>query len=325
MAQTPVLAVEGLSCHYGDREIVSDLSFEIAHGETLALVGESGSGKSTTARAIAGLHRVGRGRVLLDGVDVTRPAERRPREVRQAMQLIFQNPDSSLNPRHSVATLIGRPLQLFFGIGRTERARAVRQLLQTVHLPESYAERVPAALSGGERQRIAIARALAARPSLLLCDEIVSALDVSVQATILDLLRELQRITRLSLLFITHDLAVVRWFADRVAVLYRGQLCEIGPVRAIFERAAHPYTKLLLAAATGATAARRTEPPPQQAALPGRGCPCVDICPANLGALCRETAPPWHTAGTGHRVRCHIAPVVPARTGISGQLARSAP
>jgi len=308
----PVLAVAGLRCRYGNREAVSGLSFEIARGETLALVGQSGSGKSTTARAVAGLHPVTGGHVLLDGVDISRPVERRPRDVRQAVQLVFQNPDSSLNPRHSVATLIGRPLQLFFGAGRAERARAVRELLRTVHLPESYAERLPASLSGGERQRVAIARALAARPSLLLCDEIVSALDVSVQATILDLLRELQRATQLSLLFITHDLAVARWFADRVAVLYRGELCEIGPARSIFAHAAHPYTQLLLAAAAGAPPTVVAEAPAGPTATPGRGCPFVAACPRSLGALCRDTAPPWHDAGASHRARCHIAPVSPS-------------
>jgi peptide/nickel transport system ATP-binding protein len=248
---TPVLAVERLFCRHGRSEVVSDLSFAIAPGETLALVGESGGGKSTTARAIAGLHPPSGGQIRIGGTNVTGAVHRRPPWVRRAVQLIFQNPDSSLNPRHSVATLIGRPLQLFFGTGGAERERAVRTLLRTVHLPQSYAERTPAALSGGERQRVAIARALAARPSLLLCDEIVSALDVSVQAAILDLLRELQQATGLSLLFITHDLAVARWYADRVAVLHHGRLCEIGAVESIFTRPAHSYTARLLAAARG--------------------------------------------------------------------------
>jgi peptide/nickel transport system ATP-binding protein len=251
MTPSAALAVEGLHCRYGRRAIVTDLTFEIGRGETLALVGESGSGKSTTARAIAGLHPIAGGRVRVAGVDVTAPVERRPRVAWQSLQLIFQNPDSSLNPRHSVATLIGRPLQQFFGVGRRERDRTVRDLLRTVHLPESYATRAPATLSGGERQRVAIARALAARPTLLLCDEIVSALDVSVQAAILDLLRELRASTGLALLFITHDLAVVRGFADRVAVLYRGELCEIGHVESVFARPSHPYTRRLLAAAGG--------------------------------------------------------------------------
>ncbi len=251
MTASKVLEVEALHCRHGMRSVVTDLSFEIASGETLALVGESGSGKSTTARAIAGLHPIASGRVRVAGVDVTMPVERRPRAAWQSLQLIFQNPDSSLNPRHSVATLIGRPLQQFFGVGRRERDRMVRDLLRTVHLPESYATRAPAALSGGERQRVAVARALAARPTLLLCDEIVSALDVSVQAAILDLLRDLRASTGLSLLFITHDLAVVRWFADRVAVLYQGELCEIGRVDSVFARPSHPYTRRLLAAARG--------------------------------------------------------------------------
>ncbi len=250
---------------------VRRVSFTIAPGETFALVGESGSGKSTIARAIEGLVPVAGGRILFRGQDITGPIGRRSRELRREIQIIFQNPDASLNRRHCIATIIARPLQVFFGLDGAERRRRVARLLEDVHLDNSYMSRFPGQLSGGERQRVAIARALAAEPKLLLCDEILSALDVSVQANVLDLLRELQRQRGLSYLFISHDLAVVRWLADRVGVLYRGELCDVGPAERIYRPPLHPYTETLLQAIpvigrrADPTRAATEAPKPQQA------------------------------------------------------------
>jgi peptide/nickel transport system ATP-binding protein len=255
-----LLSIEQASAHYGGRGgllgygtrraplALDGVSLTIRPGETLALVGESGSGKSTLARAIAGLQPLSGGRLRFAGAELAPRAEQRPMEVRRRIQMVFQNPDASLNPRHRIGDAVGRPLQLFFDMPRTQRERNVASLLAAVRLPEDYARRFPAEISGGERQRVAIARALAARPSLLLCDEIVSALDVSVQASLLELLRSVTAETGLAMLFITHDLAVARWFADRVAVLYRGRLCEVAPTDRLFAAPSHPYTASLLAA-----------------------------------------------------------------------------
>ncbi|MQT14631.1 ABC transporter ATP-binding protein [Segnochrobactrum spirostomi] len=245
---------------------LSGVGLSLDRGETLALVGESGSGKSTLARLVAGLIVPERGRIRFEGRDIAGSAARRSASARRQIQIVFQNPDASLNPRHRIATILARPLRRFFGLrGELLRVR-IEALLADVQLPRDYAERFPSELSGGERQRVAIARALAAEPSILLCDEITSALDVSVQASILDLLKGIQAGTGLSILFITHDLAVTRWFADRVAVLYRGALCESGPVDEIFSPPHHPYTAVLIDAVRGApepTADGRPAPAPR--------------------------------------------------------------
>ncbi len=291
--------------------VVRGVSFSIATGETLALVGESGSGKSTIVRAIAGLLVPTRGRLVFDGHDITLPVERRTKELRRQIQLILQNPDASLNPRQRVLRIIGRPLEFFFRISGREQRRVVEELLETVQLDAGYMRRLPPDLSGGERQRVAIARALAAKPKLLLCDEILSALDVSVQAGILNLLRALQAGHGLAFLFISHDLVVVRTLAHRVAVLYQGELCEVGGIREVFSPPFHPYTEVLL----------RAQPMPAQREsvltdapsgpeLEGGGaapaCPFALRCPRKVGAICDRVPPPWGSASTTHAIRCHI-------------------
>ena len=288
---------------------VDGVSLTMRVGETLALVGESGSGKSTLARALAGLLPIREGEARYDGAALPWRAERRDAAVRRGVQIVFQNPDRSLNPRHTVATILGRPLRLLSGLKGKALKTRVAELLGDVRLPAAYKDRYPAELSGGERQRVAIARALAAGPSLLLCDEVISALDVSVQAAVLELLADLQARTGLAMLFITHDLAVVRWFADRVAVLYRGVLCEIGPVAALFEAVRHPYTAELLAAVpvfgrrpdfAGATPAAPDDAPALQ------GCRFTPRCPHRIEALCDQIAPPWRDAGLDHQICCHL-------------------
>jgi peptide/nickel transport system ATP-binding protein len=257
MTTAPLLEVRGLDCAYGGRfgpgfrrrpvaPAVRDVSYRVAPRETVALVGESGSGKTTIARAVAGLLVPMRGEILFEGKNVATPVERRPRELLRQIQLVFQNPDSSLNPRRRVGPILARPLELFFGLSGRERRRRIDELLRDVHLDPGYARRFPTQLSGGERQRVAIARALAAEPKLVLCDEVVSALDVSVQAAILDLLRELQERRGIAYVFIAHDLAVVRWLAHRVVVLYGGQVMEEGTADEVFSPPFHSYTKTLL-------------------------------------------------------------------------------
>lgn len=253
-APDALLVLDDLWFRHGSgtsRWALAGVGLSLGRGETLALVGESGSGKSTLARLVAGLITPERGRIVFGGADITGLAARRPAAAQRDIQIIFQNPDASLNPRLRIGTSLARPLQRFFGLRGGILRDRVEALLGDVQLPGSYAERFPSELSGGERQRVAIARALAAEPSVILCDEITSALDVSVQASILDLLKGIQARTGLSILFITHDLAVTRWFADRVAVLFRGSLCETGPVDEIYAPPHHPYTAVLIDAVRG--------------------------------------------------------------------------
>ena len=248
-----LLAVENLRAEHGGRSgtvvAAHDISFSIDSGECLALVGESGSGKTTIARCVAGLHEPSGGRILLSGTALAGMARRRSREQRRRIGIVFQNPYDSLNPRHRVRDIIARPAILLREISKGEAEKETLELLERVRLPRRLAERFPAELSGGERQRVAIARALAARPDLLICDEVTSALDVSVQAAVLDLLASLRSELRLAMLFISHDLGVVAGVADRVIVLERGALCEQGRVDALLRHPTHEYTQRLIAAA----------------------------------------------------------------------------
>ena len=326
MMNSTLLDVRNLEISYGaptgglpflrrrPQAIVRDASFALAPAETLALVGESGSGKTTLARAIAGLLVPTQGRVFFEDQDITVPVERRSRELHRQIQFVFQNPDASLNPRRRISYILGRPLQFFFGLSNPAKTHRIQQLLQDVHLDLSYMHRFPTQLSGGERQRVAIAQALAAEPKLILCDEIVSALDVSVQASILDLLRELQAKRGIAYLFIAHDLAVVRWLAHRVVVLYRGHLMEVGASAEVFLPPFHPYTETLLLSVP--------EPEPDHALPPGNesaadrmdvenrlGCPFSPRCPRRVGPICDQQMPPWQSVSPTHAIRCHV-PVV---------------
>jgi peptide/nickel transport system ATP-binding protein len=225
---------------------VHDVTLAVARRECLALVGESGSGKTTLARSIAGLHRERRGDILLEGAPLSLAARARPREQRQAIQYVFQNPYGSLNPRRTIGQIVRQPLELF-GTPRADAERLVGEMLDRVSLAASYVNRFPDQLSGGERQRVAIARALVCRPLLLVCDEITSALDVSVQAAIVELLAELQRDLGLSMLFVTHNLPLVRSIAGRVAVMNGGRIVELGEVERVLHAPADAYTQRLLA------------------------------------------------------------------------------
>jgi len=253
---TPLLQVQGLAVDYrrpGFRteplRVIRDVGFRIAAGETLALVGESGSGKSTIGRAVLGLTPAAHGSIHFDGRDITHLSRRARRPLAADLQVIFQNPYGSLNPALTIGQILTEPLAASGRFSRAQADARVRELLSRVHMPTDTLDRYPGNFSGGQRQRIAIARALALRPRLIVCDEPTSALDVSTQAAVLELLSELQADTGLAYLFITHDLAVVNEFADRVIVLEHGLIVEAGSSRQVCQTPQHPYTQRLVAAA----------------------------------------------------------------------------
>jgi peptide/nickel transport system ATP-binding protein len=246
-----LLEVSDLHCEYKGTTApaVKGVSFAVHLAERVGIVGESGSGKSTLMRAIAGLHRPTAGAIRLRDVNLAPLAVKRPRSVRKDVQLVFQNPDSSLNPRHTILDIVARPIRLFRDdVPRSAQREVVQELLDQVKLPTGLLYRYPIELSGGQRQRVALARAFAAKPSLLLCDEVTSALDVSVQATILDLIAQLTEQTETAVVWVSHDLAVVRTIANRALVMRHGEVCEEGETDALFASARHPYTRELLAA-----------------------------------------------------------------------------
>jgi peptide/nickel transport system ATP-binding protein len=316
---TPLLAVEGLVREFrigaGVLRAVDDVTFHVGPRETLGLVGESGCGKTTVGRLILRLLPATAGRIVFDGRDVTDVPERRLRDFRRAVQVVFQDPYSSLNPRLTVRDIVGEPLRNF---GATRRAAAARvaELLDTVGLSADHMTRYPHAFSGGQRQRIGIARALALGPRLLVCDEAVSSLDVSIQAQVLNLLADLQRQLGLALLFISHNLAVVRHVSHRVAVMYLGRLVEVAPEATLFEHPRHPYTRALLAAVP--EAGPDAVPP---AVLPGEipspldppaGCRFQTRCP-RAQARCRAAEPPLVEEQPGRWVRCYFPEPEPLR------------
>lgn len=241
-----LISVSGVSASYGDRKVLHDVGIVVWQHECIALVGESGSGKTTLARCIAGLHRDYDGEIRLQGTALPAGARARDRKTRRSIQYIFQSPYSSLNPRKTIGQIVAQPLQLFFDLGRREAHRRVVHALEKVALSSMLVDRYPHQLSGGERQRVAIARALAAGPDLLVCDEITSALDVSVQAAIVELLGALQREMGLGLLFVTHNLALIRTIAQEVAVMSEGRIVEFGTVEEVLDAPQAPYTRKLI-------------------------------------------------------------------------------
>jgi peptide/nickel transport system ATP-binding protein len=288
---------------------VDGIDISLRQGETLGLVGESGSGKSTILKSVAGLLPPIGGTITLDGQEKlpARVEDRSGRQLRQ-VQLIFQNPDESLNPRQTIGQILAQPLRLYFGLNGQDLLDRSTMLLEQVRLGAHYLDRLPSQLSGGEKQRVAVARAFAAQPDLVLCDEITSALDVSVQAAVLELLDDLRRDNDTSYVFVSHDLAVVKALSDRVAVLYQGRLCEIGPTDRVYGTVSHPYTEVLLGAVL--------EPDPDftpslsandvvEQSPPAQGCPFQRRCPKRVGVVCDEVAPPLRTPSAGHSIWCH--------------------
>ncbi len=314
-----LLEVEGLTKHFrtraGSVRAVDGVSFSIGRGETLALVGESGCGKSTTARLVLRLIEPTSGRVCFDGQDITALGGGAMRHLRRRMQIVFQDPFASLNPRMTVGDTLLEPLQIHHvGDAASRRAR-VAELLTLVGLPAEHAARYPHEFSGGQRQRVGIARALALEPALVVCDEPVSALDVSVQAQVVNLLGDLQQRMGLSYLFIAHDLAVVKHVATRVAVMYLGRIVELASRDDLFARPLHPYTRALLAAIPRPDPAQKLDrqvpggdvPSPMN---PPPGCHFHTRCPFVIDR-CRTEPPALRTLAPGHQSACHRAEELP--------------
>ncbi len=323
-----VLRVEGLKTYYtaqgqglaglagkrgrGYVKAVDGVNLDTWRGSTVGIVGESGCGKTTLAKCVAGLVPPNDGGMNFLGVDISEIVEKRPRELLKELQMIFQNPDSTLNPSCSAGEIIGRPLRLFGTVPPSEVKGEVVRLLEAVRLGEEYYGRLPRQLSGGERQRVAIARAFAGRPTLVLCDEPLSSLDVSVQAAVLNLLLEFQQRYGTTMIFISHDLSVVYQLCDHVAVMYLGQFCEIGPTDAVFAPPYHPYTEALLSAipipdpTVERTMVRLVGPVPS-ALDPPSGCRFHTRCPRKIGAICESESPPWRRITDKHSINCHMS------------------
>ncbi len=288
---------------------VDGVTFAVREGETLGIVGESGCGKSTLGRTILQLHEATAGQVIFAGKDVARLQWQELRRFRQQAQIIFQNPYASLNPRKTVRQILEVPLALRGVTDRSQRRAEVLQLLERVGLAGRHMDRYPHQFSGGQRQRIGIARALAMHPRLIVADEPVSALDVSVQAQIINLLQDLQEELGLTYLFISHDLSVVQHVSDRVGVMYVGRLVELGDAEPFFEEPLHPYSKALLSAAPGLGQARErivlSGTPPSSLGAP-KGCPFHTRCPALIGDICKKEMPPLKEVAPGRHVACHL-------------------
>jgi peptide/nickel transport system ATP-binding protein len=303
-----------LDRHVGDIRAVDDVTLEIRRGETLGLVGESGCGKSTVGRAILRLYKPTSGRVVFDGQDITTLGEANLRPLRRRMQIVFQDPYASLNPRHSIGRIVGEPLRVHGLANRRQAAGRVRELLEIVGLPPDAGGRYPHEFSGGQRQRIGIARALALNPDFIVCDEPVSALDVSIQAQIINLLENLQSDFDLTYLFIAHDLAVVKHISDRIAVMYLGIIVEVSPADELYDDPLHPYTISLLSAVPipdPVVERRRTPillagdlPSP---ANPPAACRFHTRCPYVQPTRCRDEVPLLRELSSGHTVACHWA------------------
>jgi len=321
--RSPLLVVEDLKKHYGAArglwnkqqrvvKAVDGVSFDLQAGETLGLVGESGCGKSTTGRAILHMERPTEGKVVFDGQELSGLNREQLRQLRRDMQIVFQDPYSSLNSRMKVRDILAEPYRIH-GLHRGREMERVRELLEMVGLPQASLEKLPHEFSGGQRQRIVIARAIALRPKFIVCDEPVSALDVSVQSQIVNLFGQLQRELDLTYLFISHDLSIVRHMSDRVGVMYLGRLVELGDKSQIFQHARHPYTQALMSAipVPNPELQRKREKITLRGELPSpmnppSGCRFHTRCPW-AEERCRQVEPAWRETEPGHWVACHLA------------------
>ena len=325
-ASQPLLAVKDIEVAYPVRRsllqalrgapakevsAVRGVSLQAGRRETIGIVGESGSGKSSLARAVVGLVERKAGDVAINGIALPADLKSRSMETLTLLQMIFQNPEEALNPYLRVGESLRRPLRRLLGLSAEAADARAKELLEMVRLPINYVQRLPSQLSGGEKQRVAMARAFASHPALLIADEAVSALDVSVQAAILNLLAQLQIEHESAMLFIAHDIAVVGYLADQIAVMYLGELMQTGPAEDIFTPPYHPYTEALLSAVpppdpdVGQEKIRLPGEVPSAVDLPG-GCPFHTRCPRFLGDVCVEQTPPWQETNDGRRIFCHI-------------------
>ncbi|GLS35556.1 hypothetical protein GCM10010869_11440 [Mesorhizobium tianshanense] len=321
MSDEPLLKVENLHVHFATRrgllasrrrmgqvKAVDGVSFEVASGEAFGIVGESGSGKSTIAASVMRLLRPTAGRILIDGLDITHLSEAALRPLRREVQMVFQDTKSSLNPYLTVEQIVREPL-ITYGLP-SDRVR-ILEILARVGLGEAHIDRYSNQLSGGQRQRIGIARAIALSPRLIVADEPVSALDVSIQAQILNLLRSLRKELGLGFVLISHDISVVSYFCQRVGVMYLGRLVEQGPTASVMRQPSHPYTKALISAVPGRFGARaerrillRGEAP--DPISPPRGCAFHTRCPVKMGSICETFPPPYHRTAGGGWAACHL-------------------
>lgn len=314
-ARPPVISARTLTAGYGTVTVLSDVSIDVPAASVVAVIGESGCGKSTLARVVAGLTPLRKGEIMLDGKAVAPNLADRPREALKDCQIVFQMADTALNPRHRISDILGRPLEFYQGLKGSARADRVGDLLELVDLPRSFASRYPGELSGGQKQRINLARALAADPKVILCDEVTSALDTVVAAGVIDLLKSLKDRLGVSYMFISHDLSTVASFADEVVVLYAGRVVEKGPSKAVFSPPFHPYTKLLLSSV----------PEMQQGWLEGvantieakaasagsvvigaKGCPFSNRCALAISGTCETVVPPVRELSGGLQIACHL-------------------
>jgi oligopeptide transport system ATP-binding protein len=324
MSQEILLKVENLVKHFpimkgalirrqvGAVRAVDGLSFDVYRGETLGLVGESGCGKSTTGRAILQLHRPTSGSVLFEGRDLVKTKGEELRLMRRKMQMIFQDPYASLNPRMTVGEIIGEPLTVHGIMDRKASEKRVEELLALVGLNPAYANRYPHEFSGGQRQRVGVARALALNPSLIVCDEPISALDVSIQAQVVNLLEDLQKQLGLTYLFIAHDLSMVRHISNRVAVMYLGVMVELASRDDVYYHPLHPYTQALLSAVPipDPVAEEKRQRQILKGEIPSpinppSGCRFRTRCP-HATDICEEKRPEWREVTPGHFVACHL-------------------
>lgn len=296
--------------HVGDVKAVDDVSFEIYEGETLGIVGESGCGKSTTGRVLMRLHEPTEGKVTFEGTELTNLSAEEMRKMRREIQMVFQDPYASLNPRHTIEKILEEPL-IVHGIGTpAERKKKVMDYLQIVGLSEYHAKRYPHQFSGGQRQRIGIARALMTNPKLIIADEPVSALDVSIQAQVLNLMQKLQEDLKLTYIFIAHDLGVVRHISDRVGVMYLGRMVELAESESLYSEPLHPYTQALLSAVPvpdpqyerAQILLKGDIPSPSN---PPSGCTFHTRCPHAMDS-CKAVAPKMQQVKPGHSVACHL-------------------
>ena len=319
--EVPALKVKDITAGYGRKRngvpeitVLRDVNVSIERGHTVGVIGESGCGKSTLARVMAGLLPAVHGQVLLDGNDLQPALQKRDRSELQKIQFVFQMADTALNPRQRIDHILGRPLEFYLGLKGKEKRRRIMELLDMVELPQDFAGRYPEELSGGQKQRVNLARALAASPEVLLCDEVISALDSIVGANVIELLKRLRKQTGVSFVFISHDLSTVASFADEIVVLYAGRVVEQGPADQVLSPPYHPYTRLLISSVPELRVGWLEETMQTQEAQAGIdrvvqlteiGCPFYDRCPLSIEGTCdRETAP-MRDLGDGHLIECH--------------------